>query len=271
MITIARGLDEPNGVAFHDGSLYVAEVSRVLRYDDIEARLKNPPAPVVVSTDLPQTKHHEWRFIGFGPDGWLYVGVGAPCNVCESTDKRVASILRMRADGSAMEVYALGVRNSVGFDWRPESQEMWFTENGRDGMGDDIPPDELNYAPSAGMNFGFPYCHGKDIADPQFGSGAFVRGVCAAGVEFAGACGGGGDAFLCGWNVSGGIPGRNFYRGAWFVESQRADWLSGEPREWWGTGCEVRAVRARVADGTDALGAAGGCAGDAGRGAAGFG
>ncbi len=117
VITIARGLYEPNGVAFHDGSLYVAEVSRVLRYDAIEARLKNPPSPVVVSTDLPLTKQHEWRFIRFGPDGWLYVGVGAPCNVCESTDKRVASILRMRPDGSGLEVFALGVRNSVGFDW----------------------------------------------------------------------------------------------------------------------------------------------------------
>jgi glucose/arabinose dehydrogenase len=170
VITIARGLDEPNGVAFYDGSLYVAEVSRVLRYDDIEARLKNPQAPIVVSSDLPSTKQHEWRFIRFGPDRWLYAGVGAPCNVCESGDKRVASILRMHADGSGMEVWALGVRNSVGFDWQPESRELWFTENGRDNMGDDTPPDELNYAPRAGMNFGFPYCHGKDIADPQFGS-----------------------------------------------------------------------------------------------------
>jgi glucose/arabinose dehydrogenase len=169
VITIARGLDTPNGVTFHDGSLYVAEVSRVLRYEDFEARLKNPPAPIVVSTGLPLTTQHEWRFIRFGPDGWLYVGVGAPCNVCESADKRVASILRMRPDGSGMETYAAGVRNSVGFDWQPESREMWFTENGRDNMGDDIPPDELNYAPRAGMNFGFPYCHGKDIADPQFG------------------------------------------------------------------------------------------------------
>src|SRR5271168_1347896 len=108
VITIARGLDTPNGVAFHDGSLYVAEVSRVLRFDGIEARLKNPPAPVVVSSALPQTKGHEWRFIGFGPDGWLYVGVGAPCNVCASSDQRVASILRMHPDGSGMEVYAQG-------------------------------------------------------------------------------------------------------------------------------------------------------------------
>jgi glucose/arabinose dehydrogenase len=171
VITIARGLQEPNGVALHDGSLYVAEVSRVLRYDAIETRLKNPLAPVVVSADLPLNNQHEWRYIRFGPDGWLYVGVGAPCNVCESADERVASILRMRPDGSGMEVYASGVRNSVGFDWQPQSQKMWFTENGRDNMGDDIPPDELNYAPRAGMNFGFPYCHGTDIADPQFGPG----------------------------------------------------------------------------------------------------
>jgi glucose/arabinose dehydrogenase len=171
VITIARGLQEPNGVALHDGSLYVAEVSRVLRFDAIETRLKNPLAPVVVNADLPLNTQHEWRYIRFGPDGWLYVGVGAPCNVCESADKRVASILRMRPDGSGMEVYASGVRNSVGFDWQPQSKEMWFTENGRDNMGDDIPPDELNYAPRAGMNFGFPYCHGADIVDPQFGPG----------------------------------------------------------------------------------------------------
>jgi glucose/arabinose dehydrogenase len=108
VITIARGLDEPNGVAFHDGSLCVAEVNRVLRYDAIEARLRNPPAPAVVSTEQPLSKQHEWRCIRFGPDGWLYVGVGAPCNVCESADKRVANILRMHADGSGMEAYALG-------------------------------------------------------------------------------------------------------------------------------------------------------------------
>jgi len=170
VITIARGLQEPNGVAFHDGSLYVAEVSRVLRYDAIEARQKNPPAPVVVSTNLPHTNQHEWRYARFGPDGWLYVGVGAPCNVCESADKHVASILRMRPDGSGLEIFARGLRNSVGFDWNPRTSELWFTDNGRDGMGDDIPPDELNYAPRPGMNFGFPYCHGKNIPDPKFGS-----------------------------------------------------------------------------------------------------
>ena len=217
VITIARGLNTPNGVAFHDGSLYVAEVSRVLRYDDIEARLKNPPVPVVVSTELPLTKQHEWRFIRFGPDGWLYMGVGAPCNVCESTDKRVARILRMHADGSGMETYALGVRNSVGFDWQPESKEMWFTENGRDNMGDDIPPDELNYAPRAGMNFGFPYCHGKDIADPQFGSGH----SCAEFVAPA-------------WSLPAHVAavGMRFYTGGMFPEEYRGGIFIAEHGSW---------------------------------------
>jgi glucose/arabinose dehydrogenase len=217
VITIARGLDEPNGVAFHDGSLYVAEVSRVLRYDAIEVRLKNPPAPVVVSTDLPQTKQHEWRFIRFGPDGRLYVGVGAPCNVCESADKRVASILRMRPDGSGMEAYALGVRNSVGFDWQPGSQGMWFTDNGRDNMGDDIPPDELNYAPRAGMNFGFPYCHGKNIPDPQFGRGH----SCAEFVPPA-------------WSLPAHVAaiGMRFYMGGMFPEEYRAGIFVAEHGSW---------------------------------------
>ena len=217
VITIARGLQEPNGVAFHDGSLYVAEVSRVLRYDAIEARLKNPPAPVVVSTDLPHTNQHEWRYARFGPDGWLYVGVGAPCNVCESADKHVASILRMRPDGSGMEVYALGVRNSVGFDWQPQSQEMWFTDNGRDNMGDDIPPDELNYAPRAGLNFGFPYCHGKDILDPQFGRGH----SCAEFVAPA-------------WNLPAHVAaiGMRFYAGGMFPEEYRGGVFIAEHGSW---------------------------------------
>jgi glucose/arabinose dehydrogenase len=217
VITIARGLQEPNGVAFHDGSLYVAEVSRVLRYDAIEARQKNPPAPVVVSTNLPHTNQHEWRYARFGPDGWLYVGVGAPCNVCESADKHVASILRMRPDGSGMEVYALGVRNSVGFDWQPQSQEMWFTDNGRDNMGDDIPPDELNYAPRAGLNFGFPYCHGKDILDPQFGRGH----SCAEFVAPA-------------WNLPAHVAaiGMRFYAGGMFPEEYRGGVFIAEHGSW---------------------------------------
>jgi glucose/arabinose dehydrogenase len=169
VITVATDLTLPNGVAFHDGALYVADVNRVLRFDDIELRLKSAPAPLVVNSQLPSDIHHGSRIVRFGPDGWLYISVGAPCNICEPKDEHEAAILRMRPDGSDLEVFARGVRNSVGFDWQPQSQQLWFTDNGRDGMGDNIPPDKLNFAPRSGMNFGFPYCHGGSIPDPEFG------------------------------------------------------------------------------------------------------
>lgn len=167
---LASGLFFPNGVAFHEGALYVAEINRILRYDQIETQLATPPEPVVVTDHLPSDRHHGWKFIRFGPDGWLYVPVGAPCNVCTRQDPRYASILRMRPDGTEPTVFAHGVRNSVGFDWHPATGELWFTDNGRDHLGDDLPPDELNHAPSAGLHFGFPYCHGGDIVDPEFGA-----------------------------------------------------------------------------------------------------
>jgi glucose/arabinose dehydrogenase len=166
---LARDLDMPNGVAFRDGALYVAEVNRVIRFDQIEQHLTNPPAPVVVNSNFPTSRWHGWKFIRFGPDGLLYVPIGAPCNVCTTGDEPFASIMRMKPDGSALEVFAKGVRNTVGFDWHPQTQELWFTDNGRDMLGDDSPPDELNRAPQAGAHFGFPYCHGDDIADPHFG------------------------------------------------------------------------------------------------------
>ncbi len=168
MLTIARGLDSPNGVAVKDGALYVAEVSRIWRYDHIESSLASPPKPSLLYDKYPKDHHHGWKFIRFGPDGWLYVPVGAPCNVCEREDP-YESITRMRPDGSAMEIFARGVRNSVGFDWDPATKELWFTDNGRDLMGDDIPSDELNHAPRPGMHFGFPYCHAGDIPDPELG------------------------------------------------------------------------------------------------------
>jgi glucose/arabinose dehydrogenase len=167
--TIARGLVSPNGVAVRGGALYVAEMSRILRFDEIEARLDRPPAPVVVTGSYPGHHRHGWKFIAFGPDGWLYVPVGAPCNVCPPPSPLHETITRMKPDGSAIEVYARGVRNSVGFDWRPGSNDLWFTDNGRDWLGDDRPPDELNHAPRAGLHFGFPYCHGGAIPDPRFG------------------------------------------------------------------------------------------------------
>jgi len=168
VLTIAQGLNNPNGVAFHDGALYVAEISRILRFEQIEEHLENPPQPVVVTDSLPQDRWHGWKFIAFGPDGLLYVPVGAPCNVCERPEP-YASLLRMKPDGSGKELFAQGIRNTVGFDWHPVTKDLWFTDNGRDMLGDNIPPDELNRAPQKGLHFGFPYCHAGEIPDPEFG------------------------------------------------------------------------------------------------------
>ena len=170
VITLAAGLNMPNGVAFRGGALYVAEVNRILRYDGIEARLTSPPTPVAINSSFPSDAHHGWKFIRFGPDGLLYVPVGAPCNICEPDPARYATIFRIKPDGTGLEQFARGVRNTVGFDWDPATGELWFTDNGRDWLGNDRPPDELNHAPRAGMHFGYPYCHGKEIADPEFGN-----------------------------------------------------------------------------------------------------
>lgn len=164
---LAEGLKQPNGVAFQDGALYVAEISRILRFDGIDSRLNNPPKPVVVKDDYPTETHHGWKFIAFGPDKKLYVPVGAPCNICERPDP-YAAITRINPDGSGFEVFARGIRNTVGFAWEPATGVLWFTDNGRDWLGDDLPPDELNRAPQAGAHFGWPYCYGDGVPDPQF-------------------------------------------------------------------------------------------------------
>jgi glucose/arabinose dehydrogenase len=170
-ITLLGGLAVPNGVTFRDGALYVALVSRILRYDSIETRLRNAPRPVVITDRLPREGHHGWRYARFGPDGWLYVGSGAPCNICDPPGDLFATILRMRPDGSDLQVFARGVRNTVGFDWHPATHELWFTDNGRDWLGPDAPPDELDRAARAGLHFGFPFCHGGTVLDPDFGTG----------------------------------------------------------------------------------------------------
>lgn len=178
-ITVASGLNVPNGVALKDGALYVGEINRILRFDNIEARLESGsmPAPslqpVVVTDRYPRDGHHGAKYIRFGPDGKLYIPVGAPCNICAPDPDRYAAITRVAADGSGYEVVARGVRNTVGFDWHPQTGELWFTDNGRDMMGDEIPNDELNHVPrnstAAGAHYGYPYCHQGDIADPEFG------------------------------------------------------------------------------------------------------
>tara|TARA_B110000444_G_scaffold75889_1_gene71499 strand:+ start:1104 stop:2180 length:1077 start_codon:yes stop_codon:yes gene_type:complete len=166
-ITLDDGLQTPNGIAFHEGDLYVAEIDRVYRYDDIESNLDNVPDPVVLNIDLPSEEWHGWRYIGFGPDNKLYISIGAPCNICE--EPGYAQIIRMNADGSERETYATGIRNSVGLTWHPETKELWFTDNGRDMLGDDLPPGELNNVDAKGQNFGFPYCHAGELLDPMFG------------------------------------------------------------------------------------------------------
>jgi glucose/arabinose dehydrogenase len=217
VFTIAKGLDTPNGVAFRQGALYVAEVSRVQRYDAIEDHLAAPLPPVTVIDGLPREHHHGWKFIAFGPDDLLYVPVGAPCNVCESADPRFASILRFRADGTPVDTMARGVRNTVGFDWEPGSGTLWFTDNGRDLLGDDVPPDELNRAPVAGRHYGFPACHAGTIVDPVFAKGRDCRMFEP-------------PALALGPHVA--AIGMRFYRGNMFPEEYRGQVFIAEHGSW---------------------------------------
>jgi glucose/arabinose dehydrogenase len=168
---LATDLRMPNGVAIKDGDLYVAEVSRILRFKDIENNLTNPTYEVVYD-GYPDEAHHGWKFIAFGPDGLLYIPVGAPCNICISEDPIFASITRLDVSkpGAKPEIYAHGVRNSVGMTWHPETKELWFTDNGRDMLGDDTPDCELNKATTLGQHFGYPYWHAGTIKDPEVGS-----------------------------------------------------------------------------------------------------
>ena len=173
VVTLAKDLTVPNGVAFHGGDLYVAENHRITRYPDIEQTLPEVPEPELVTDTLPTERHHGWRYIDFGPDGKLYIAIGVPCNICYR--EGFGNISRMNPDGTDREIVAYGVRNSVGFTWHPDTGDLWFTDNGRDMLGDDIPPGELNHAWRDGLHFGFPYCHGGEIQDPEFGD----QGDCA--------------------------------------------------------------------------------------------
>lgn len=166
---IDSGLNMPSGVEFRDSALYVGAIGRILRYDSIESSLDHPSPAVVVSDALPDNKSHGWKYLRFGPDGKLYIPVGAPCNVCDQAG--FGEIRHMNADGSDMTTYARGVRNSVGLAFHPENHMLWFTDNGRDHLGDDLPADELNHAPKPGMHFGFPYCHQGDLLDEEYGKG----------------------------------------------------------------------------------------------------
>lgn len=215
--TIAEGLNAPNGVAFRDGDLYVGEISRITRYLDIESQLASPPVPQVVTTEYPTDTHHGTKFIKFGPDGKLYVPVGAPCNVCEKEDVRFASITRINADGSGQEIFARGIRNTVGFDWQPGTGDLWFTDNGRDWLGDDLPSDELNRAHTAGLHFGFPFCHQGDTLDPELGIGR----NCADYVP---------PALKTGAHVAG--LGMRFYTGSMFPAKYQGGIITAQHGSW---------------------------------------
>ncbi len=171
VVIVASGLKMPTGVVYVNGDLYVSEVSRVLKFENIDQNFRKNPVPVPINYTFPSDEHHGWKYIGYGPDKKLYVPVGAPCNICEEENPIYASIIRMNLDGSNAEIFASGVRNTVGFDWHPQTNELWFTDNGRDWMGDDMPPCELNHAPVSGLHFGYPYCHGSNVIDPEFGKG----------------------------------------------------------------------------------------------------
>jgi glucose/arabinose dehydrogenase len=175
VIRIATGLNKPAGVVFYNGSLYVAEINRVLRFDNIENRLFNPPQPVVIIDSLPRDIHHGFKYLRVGPDRKLYLPVGVPCNICKPGDEIYGTILRLNLEGSGLEIVARGIRNSVGFDFHPDTSELWFTDNGRDWLGDNSPPDELNRISRPGLHFGFPYMHGREITDPEYGKSKPAR------------------------------------------------------------------------------------------------
>jgi glucose/arabinose dehydrogenase len=167
---IASGLDRPNGLAFHKGTLYIAEGTKISKLENIEDNLDNPPKPGVIYSDFLNQQSHGWKFMGLGPDNKLYVNVGAPCNICEPPETN-AQIRRINLDGSGAEVVARGVRQSVGFDWHPVTKELYFTDNGRDWLSEDMPEDELNRATKIGQHFGFPYCHQGNFTDRELGWG----------------------------------------------------------------------------------------------------
>jgi len=167
---IVRGLRSPNGVAFKKGALYVAEIERILRYDNILEHLDKPPKPVIINRRLPDKKWHGFRYIQWGPDDYLYISIGMPCNICLEEDERFGTIARINPNKpDSLTIYARGLRNTVGFDWDPKTHHLWFTDNGQDMLGDNLPPEEINRADKAGMDFGFPYFYGNNIPTPQYG------------------------------------------------------------------------------------------------------
>ena len=186
--TIAEGLNSPNGVAYYEGDLYIGEINRISKIRDINSKLNTLNQTETLNDSLPNRRHHGFKFLQVGPDGKMYLPVGAPCNVCEG-EEIFATLLNMDLDGSNLEIIAKGIRNTVGFDWHPVTGEIWFTDNGRDMMGDDLPACEINRISKFGQHFGFPYIHQGDLPDPNFGRGKhfddFVPPILKLGAHVA--------------------------------------------------------------------------------------
>jgi len=217
VLVVASGLNSPSGIAFRDGALYVGAVNRILRFRDVARDLARPPKAEVASDAYPSDAHHGWKFIAFGPDGKLYVPVGAPCNVCAPPGPLHATITRLDLAGGRPEVVARGVRNSVGFDFDPATGDLWFTDNGRDWLGDDQPPDELNHLTKVGEHFGFPFCHGSGIRDPEHNAGRSCGEFTAPAREL-------------GPHVA--AIGMRFYTGRMFPEKYRGGIFIAEHGSW---------------------------------------
>lgn len=164
---IAKGLESPDAIAFHNGDLFVATENQIVRFVDIEQRLRRPSRPKEIYSDLPYSEKKSSRAINFGPDGRLYVSIGAPCNVCEAPVP-YSSIIAINVDTGASEQIAAGVRDASGFDWSPIDKKLWFADQGRDWMGDNLPPDEINRIDVVGSHYGFPYLHASSVVEPAY-------------------------------------------------------------------------------------------------------
>ncbi len=219
---IASGLDRPNGLAFKDGTLYVAEGTKISKMEKIEDNLDNPPKPVVIYSDFPNHQSHGWKFMALGPDNKLYVNVGAPCNICVPPDAN-SQIRRVNLDGTGAEPYIRGNRNSVGFDWNPVTKQLYFTDNGRDWLSEELPNDELNRVTKMGENFGYPYCHQGNIPDNTLGWGHSCDEFTAAGRAARAALRRARHAVLYRQHVSGEVPQRDLHRAPRLVEQDQED------------------------------------------------
>lgn len=177
VVELFSGLSMPSGVAIDQANLYIGALNEIILVPNIDQNIVANPSHRVITDTLPDKGMHGWKYLKFGPNGKLYVPVGAPCNVCLSEDARFASILQMDPATGSTQIWAHGIRNTVGFDWHPETGDLWFSDNGRDMLGDDTPAEEINISNAAGQHFGYPFVHAGDIPDPEFGSDAKADGL----------------------------------------------------------------------------------------------